>query len=345
MLYLHVRRTVLEGEKRALANERNLATFQNGSSDMANIDAAARSSENLDMTNPNNATNTGTAASDTNASSLLITTNKPKSQSSSKNSGSRSILRSSDKQWKRVQEVGKQAFLYVGAYFLSFSWMFCINYLDSIDFEYQRGSGKILFPLLVLQAIFTPIFGLFTCLIFFRPKLQAARIKFPDEPIGWVLRQVITGNAAVDERRMRRKSVSGPCGTAGTLNESSRSNHNNNSTHPIQQRERRSCVTHINFAGERIFSNSGSFTWSSRGFVNNKSSDMSLQVINEGIGQEEDKKNEARPRMSPSSSLSKNNNEQASNNDLSVMGDNEVRVMQHNSGSEKQKLWRSNHQE
>lgn len=106
-----------------------------------------------------------------------------------------SVLRSSDKEWKRVREVGKQSFLYVGAYSLSFGWTFVVNYMDSSNYEYNEDAGSYFRPLLVGQSILLPTMGFFNCCIYFRPKVLASCRQFPNESKAWWIRRAIHGDS------------------------------------------------------------------------------------------------------------------------------------------------------
>ncbi|CAJ1937658.1 unnamed protein product [Cylindrotheca closterium] len=280
MLYLHVRRTVKEGQMKAMANEKRLATFQvQGFSSIvdptnnnnSSRDCATSSEQQLENGQPSAAP---LASDDTDCSSIPPT--PPSSFRTSKADERKSVLSSSDKQWKRVQEVGKQGFLYVGAYLLSFLWTLAINYLDSQDFEYKRGSESYLFPLLVLQALFAPALGFSNAIIFFRPKLQAARIKYPDEPFWWVVQQVVTG---ASDARTSRTTQSRPSSSASHKTKSSSTKKKN------KKQASSSWSARINFAGERLSSSrlstgsTGTNRWSSR--IGIKSTSGSLDIISE----------------------------------------------------------------
>ncbi|CAJ1948595.1 unnamed protein product [Cylindrotheca closterium] len=106
-----------------------------------------------------------------------------------------SVLRSSKKQWKRVQEVGKQSFLYVGAYLLSFGWTFIINFLDSQNYEFKENAANLFLPLLVCQSLLLPSMGFFNFCVYFRPKIRTVSKKYPNESRVWCIRRVIYGNA------------------------------------------------------------------------------------------------------------------------------------------------------
>eukprot|EP00980_Cylindrotheca_fusiformis_P004653 scaffold991_cov128-Cylindrotheca_fusiformis.AAC.25 len=100
-----------------------------------------------------------------------------------------------DKHWKRVQDVGKQPFLYVGAYVVCYAWTIAMSNLDGQGFEKKEGSGAYFLPLLILQSIFLPAQGLFNAIIFFRPKYNQVRTEFPDETKLWSTKRTLWGAA------------------------------------------------------------------------------------------------------------------------------------------------------
>lgn len=114
-----------------------------------------------------------------------------RSSGRSKSDRTSSVLRSSDREWKRVQEVGTQSFLYVGSYFLCFIWSMTKQSLDGQGFDKLEGSGSIFFPLLILGSIFLPIHGFFICVIFFRPKYLQTRRKYGRETRLWCMKRAI----------------------------------------------------------------------------------------------------------------------------------------------------------
>lgn len=162
ILYCFVRRTVREGEKRALQNESRLASYNHQSSRSVSVDS-------LDMSAANATTNSGGGTS------------------------RRSILRSSDKQWQRVREVGKQSFLYVSAFLFCYIWSFFKQGLDGQNFDEIEGSGAYFLPLLILQALCLPAQGFFNACIYFRPKYIQAKRRYPDQTTSWYLRRSVMG--------------------------------------------------------------------------------------------------------------------------------------------------------
>ncbi|CAJ1950092.1 unnamed protein product [Cylindrotheca closterium] len=160
-LYCFVRQTVREGQRRALEKESQMISYR------LNNHQQVQDNVPMDTSNHNKETRS------------------MKRQSS--------VLTSSEKQWKRVREVGRQSFLYVGAYLLSFLWTIIKQALDGQDFERSPGSGTFLLPLSILQAIFLPAQGLLNALIFFRPKYKQARKLYGEQPRLWLARRAVLG--------------------------------------------------------------------------------------------------------------------------------------------------------
>lgn len=141
LLYCHVRSTVLQGQKRAMELERRLSTYSK--------DQAIGTEEDDD----DNKVSSG-------RSSLLKSSGRSSSLRSLGSQRPSSMLRSSDKQWERVRDVGSQSFLYVGAYFLCFSATVVKQAMDGQGFDNVQGTGSIFLPLLMLQSIFLPAQGM-----------------------------------------------------------------------------------------------------------------------------------------------------------------------------------------
>jgi hypothetical protein len=191
ILYCHVRGTVVRGQKWAMEQESKLSMYgKTGKSGRSSIISQTKSTWSSDASVFSNAhPSHGDELAERSDRSLVSLFATDLSIATKK----KSVLRSSDKQWKLVQEVGKQSFLYVGAYLLSFGWSFAINILDSQDFEYDPSAGKVFLPLLVLQSILLPTQGIFNAAIFFRPKYLKTRRQFPSESIKWCIRRAVFG--------------------------------------------------------------------------------------------------------------------------------------------------------
>ena len=128
LLFCYVRSTVREGERKAKENESKLARYRHGS-DVSGTQSWSQIVENSNQT------------------------------------PSGSILRSTDKQWKRVKEVGQQSFLYVWAYISCYFWTILKQILDSQEFEKVEGSGAYFLPMLILQSLLLPSQGKILLLI------------------------------------------------------------------------------------------------------------------------------------------------------------------------------------
>jgi hypothetical protein len=171
LLYCHVRATVMQGQKRAVENEERLSIYSKDESQIFRNDSTKK-----------------------NASSERTTNNSASSGRTTNNSSRRtSVLQSSDKQRKRVRDVGTQSFLYVGAYLLCFVWSMAKQILDGQGFDQIPGSGAYFLPLLVLQSIFLPAQGLFNAVIFFRLTYNQSRTKYPNETRLWSMKRAIFG--------------------------------------------------------------------------------------------------------------------------------------------------------
>eukprot|EP00980_Cylindrotheca_fusiformis_P022025 scaffold8910_cov102-Cylindrotheca_fusiformis.AAC.4 len=193
LLYCHVRRTIAEGQRRALEAETRLATY--GSQQLEPEQKRSKSG-------PGNAwrAELGMSKSGSWGGNL-------RGDVSSTSGKTKSVLRSSDKQWQLVREVGKQSFLYVGAFFLCFAWSYAITALDSQDYEYEPGIGKLFLPLLIFQSIFLPAQGVFNAIIFFRPKYLKNRQEFPNESRRWIIRRTVFGKKVLPEYAVSEHST------------------------------------------------------------------------------------------------------------------------------------------
>ncbi|CAJ1937654.1 unnamed protein product [Cylindrotheca closterium] len=199
MLYIHVRTTVMEGQKKSIIIERKLRSFQTSfiSSSPQQESTSRTFSDSQHQEGACEAVGIRQEAVD---ASKKYAVSSASFGGKSVMSGGGSVLRSSNKQWKRVRQVGRQAFLYVGAYLTAFSWSFLLHTLIILDFDKHQGIRHAMFPLMVLQAICGGSLGVCLAVIFFNPKLRQARLKYDCEPLWWVLQQVITGEAEKVER-------------------------------------------------------------------------------------------------------------------------------------------------
>jgi len=122
LLFCYVRETVREGERKSRENEAKLAAYRH--------------------------------RSDVPGGRSLSLMDENSTQIPSGN-----VLRSTDKQWKRVKEVGQQSFLYVFAYISCYVGAVVKQSMDSQDFERVEGSGAYFLPMLILQSLLLPAQG------------------------------------------------------------------------------------------------------------------------------------------------------------------------------------------
>ncbi|KAL3932013.1 MAG: hypothetical protein SGBAC_011047 [Bacillariaceae sp.] len=112
LLFCYVRQTVREGEQKAKENEYKLVSYRQ-SSDVTGTQSLSQIDPSSGLPRP-----------------------------------SGNVLRSTDKQWKRVKEVGQQSFLYVWAYLSCYFWPTVKQIMDSQDFEKVEGSEAYFLPIL-----------------------------------------------------------------------------------------------------------------------------------------------------------------------------------------------------
>eukprot|EP00980_Cylindrotheca_fusiformis_P006830 scaffold1429_cov110-Cylindrotheca_fusiformis.AAC.2 len=184
LLYFHVRRTIAEGQRRALEAERRISTYGT---------AIEPEVERSDMGSGS------TWRAELGMTSSVVNSGGPKTR--------RSVLRSSDKEWELVREVGKQSFLYVGAYFLCYVWSYAVSALDGLEYEDHPGIGNVFLPLLILQSIFLPAQGFFNAIIFFRPKCLKNRKEFPNESQRWIILRTVFGKRVLPKSQKPARSI------------------------------------------------------------------------------------------------------------------------------------------
>jgi hypothetical protein len=106
-----------------------------------------------------------------------------------------------DSQTRRVQAVATQAFLYVGSFVLTYAWQMILRIIEG---SFGDGSWESsLFPLLVLNAIFMPLQGVFNILVYARPNYLRARKDYPNESRVWCFRRALHGDAIQPTKRKK----------------------------------------------------------------------------------------------------------------------------------------------
>jgi len=187
LLYRFVRQTVMEGQKRGMRAEQELQNYRRPPNDDTTNDDTTNDerphSSEFDVRSVASA-EASNRASFLSQVTILTPTPKPKT-----------VLRSSDKQWKKVQEVGKQSMLYVCVYLFCTGSSVSLQILDNRDYEYKKNAVYVFLPLLICQSIFLPLMGSFTCCIYFRPTYGRVRKKFPNQSRKWWIRRTLIGNS------------------------------------------------------------------------------------------------------------------------------------------------------
>mmetsp|Transcript_13916 Transcript_13916/g.33643 ORF Transcript_13916/g.33643 Transcript_13916/m.33643 type:complete len:496 (+) Transcript_13916:51-1538(+) len=187
LLYRFVRATVLQGQKRGMRAEEELRNYRRPE---VEDDAKSTFTEfGVRSVAPGKYSEISSERSrmaEDSSNTLTLSKAKPKPKT---------VLRSSDKQWKRVREVGKQSLLYVSAYFFCSMWPIGIQVLDNRDYEYNKNAPYIFLPLLIGQSILLPLMGFFNCIIYFRPTFGRMRTKFPKESKVWCARRTLFGGS------------------------------------------------------------------------------------------------------------------------------------------------------
>ncbi|CAJ1961595.1 unnamed protein product [Cylindrotheca closterium] len=204
LLYRFVRATVLQGQKRGMKAEEELRNYRRPEEE---DDAKSTFTEfGVRSVAPGKKPTFFRAGSSMDDDSTVKPKNKPKS-----------FLRSSDKQWKRVQEVGKQSLLYVGAYFFCSMWPIGIQVLDNRDYEYNKNAAYVFLPLLIGQSILLPLMGFFSCIIYFRPTFGRVKKKFPNESKMWCVKRTLFGGSIKPMNRNNTQNNTASSGNGSFL--------------------------------------------------------------------------------------------------------------------------------
>ena len=95
-------------------------------------------------------------------------------------------------QARRIRLVSTQASLYIGTFFLTYSWYVALQIAESINAVDRPGFPA--YPLMIVQAIFSPMAGFWNALIFFRPTYLTLRRR---------------ANAVARRRRRREQRANG----------------------------------------------------------------------------------------------------------------------------------------
>jgi len=130
-------------------------------------------------------------------------------------------------QAKRLKLLGCQACLYVIAYFSTYSFVFAGQVIEAYA-ENPQDLLKRLYPLLVFQALMTPLAGFFNCLIFIRPRYLQMRDRYKNDSsvnttflAFTTIRSLVLGSSS--------QSAAGMSAFPGGCTTHANSNNNNNS--------------------------------------------------------------------------------------------------------------------
>ncbi|CAB9514459.1 expressed unknown protein [Seminavis robusta] len=112
----------------------------------------------------------------------------------------RSVAPSSeDPQLKRIRAVATQAFLYVGAYLITYVPAMAVRIMESRDYDAEDEDE--IFPLLVLQSLTFPTQGILNLLVYVRPTYLRVRKDFALESKWWAFRRAMYGDRVVPRHR------------------------------------------------------------------------------------------------------------------------------------------------
>lgn len=120
----------------------------------------------------------------------------------------RGSVRSSDPsiQIQRTRMVAVQASLYIAAFWACFIWTVILRIMESQNFDAEDEAA--IFPVLVLQAVFVPLTGVFNLLVFLRPRYLQTRSTFPEATRFWALRRAMYGETIQEDDSTSRNASS-----------------------------------------------------------------------------------------------------------------------------------------
>ncbi|KAL3938679.1 MAG: hypothetical protein SGBAC_006452 [Bacillariaceae sp.] len=173
LLYTHVKKVVVQGQKKAMESEQNLKLYQSSKQGIDLKDSDRTSVTKMNLSN-HTSNNDGTSG-----------------QSNIRGN----VMRSSDRQLERVRQVRLQSYLYVLSYLVTCIWTIIVQILNSQRLQDQmEHAGRVYLPVLILQAIFVPSQGVSNAMVFFRPKYMAVRKRFASQTKWWCVRRCIYGD-------------------------------------------------------------------------------------------------------------------------------------------------------
>jgi len=111
-----------------------------------------------------------------------------------------SFLGNANAQLEKIQMVRTQALLYVGSFFMCYTWSLILHVLEQTGYS-RTQSGNSLYVLLLLQAFFRPMAGVFNMLVYLRPRYMQCRKQNPNQSKLWCLVKVIHGTSHIGRHR------------------------------------------------------------------------------------------------------------------------------------------------
>ena len=99
-------------------------------------------------------------------------------------------------QIRRLRLVSSQAFLFVASYVICAGWAGLVGISESKADTREEETAMLgrIYPLMVLNAFFNPLQGLFNCLVYLRPKFLKYRHDFPEQSRIWCVKRCVFGD-------------------------------------------------------------------------------------------------------------------------------------------------------
>jgi hypothetical protein len=113
-------------------------------------------------------------------------------------------------QVRRLWLVSIQALLFVVSYLFTAGWLGLLRIIESMAEtpEEELEMESKIYPLMILNAFFAPLQGLFNMMVFLRPKYLKWRHEYPEESRLWVTQRSIFGKGVKPTKRRKAASPS-----------------------------------------------------------------------------------------------------------------------------------------
>jgi hypothetical protein len=115
-----------------------------------------------------------------------------------------------DHQVRRLWLVSIQALLFVASYLFTAGWLGLLRIIESMAETPEEELEMVskIYPLMILNAFFAPLQGLFNMMVFLRPKYLKWRHEYPEESRCWVTKRAIFGEGVQPTKRRSAASPS-----------------------------------------------------------------------------------------------------------------------------------------